>query len=262
MTQDAYEYVGVVATTWDLLRGDTSGWPDRVLFRALIEEHGQPALDVGCATGRLLLDYLGQGLDVDGVDVSPEMLALCQEKADRLGLRPRLFRQEMQRLDLPRRYRTILVPSSTFQLVLAPGEAAEAMRRFFEHLLPGGVLAMPFMLIGTEEPPGDRVTSAWQHVAERTRPEDGALVRRWSRSTFDRTQQLEHTEDRYEILHDGVVTETQVRTRSPATRWYSQEQALDLYRAAGFVEVRALHRFTREPAAPDDTLFTALGTRP
>jgi ubiquinone/menaquinone biosynthesis C-methylase UbiE len=261
MTEE-HEYQGVVATTWDVLRGDTSGWPDRVLFRSLIEEHGQPALDVGCATGRLLLDYVAQGLDVDGVDLSPEMLALCRAKADRLGLHPRLFQQAMQRLDLPRRYRTILVPSSSFQLVLDPAEAAEAMRRFFEHLLTGGVLAMPFMLIGTEEPAGDLVTNAWQQIAERVRPEDGALVRRWSRSTFDRAQQLEHTEDRYEILRDGVVVETELRTRSPATRWYSQEQALALYQAAGFVEVRALHRFTREPAAPDDTLFTVVGVRP
>ena len=69
-------------------------------------------------------------------------------------------------------------------------------------------------------------------------------------------------EDRYEIVRDGLVVETQLRTRSPATRWYSQEQALALYRAAGFVDVRALHRFTHEPATPDDTLFTVLGTRP
>jgi SAM-dependent methyltransferase len=38
-------------------------------------EGGQPALDVGCGTGRLLLDYLGQGIHVDGVDNSAEMLA-------------------------------------------------------------------------------------------------------------------------------------------------------------------------------------------
>jgi ubiquinone/menaquinone biosynthesis C-methylase UbiE len=86
-----YEYHGMLASTWDLLRGDYSTWPDRPFYRAVIERAGQPALDVGCGTGRLVLDYLVAGLDVDGVDNSPEMLALCREKADALGRAPRLY---------------------------------------------------------------------------------------------------------------------------------------------------------------------------
>jgi hypothetical protein len=73
---------------------------------------------------------------------------------------------------------------------------------------------------------------------------------------------LEHTEDRFEVLRDGVVIQSEDHARSPATRWYSQQQAIDLYRAAGFTDVHALHAFTREPAAADDNLFTVLGTRP
>src|SRR4051794_32992248 len=81
-----YEYTGLVAETWVLLRGDTSGWPDRAFFQAIIRESGEPALDVGCATGRLVLDYLAEGLDADGLDVSPEMLALCRRTAAAGGL--------------------------------------------------------------------------------------------------------------------------------------------------------------------------------
>jgi hypothetical protein len=31
------EYRGLLAQTWDLLRGDTSAWPDRAFYRTLIE---------------------------------------------------------------------------------------------------------------------------------------------------------------------------------------------------------------------------------
>jgi sarcosine oxidase subunit beta len=34
----------------------------------------------------LLLDYLAAGIDIDGVDNSPEMLAICREKAQKPGL--------------------------------------------------------------------------------------------------------------------------------------------------------------------------------
>jgi ubiquinone/menaquinone biosynthesis C-methylase UbiE len=257
-----YEYRGLIASCWDLLRGDTSGWPDRALFRDLIVRSGQPTLDVGCATGRLVLDYLAEGLDVDGVDSSSEMLAICRENAERRGLRPALYLQEMERLDLPRRYRTIFVPSSAFQLVTDLDAAAETMRRFFAHLEPGGTLAMPFMVLWTGQADSDLVAEEWKLLRERVRPEDGVLVRRWTRSTFDLANQLEHTEDRYEVLRDGVVVEAEDHARSPATRWYSQDEAVSLYRAAGFVDVQILHEFSWEPASAEDTLFTVLGTRP
>ncbi|MGH2626224.1 MAG: class I SAM-dependent methyltransferase, partial [Anaerolineales bacterium] len=102
-----HEYRGLMASTWDLFRGDTSGWEDRSAYRHMINRYGQPVLDVGCGTGRLLLDYLGQGVDIDGVDISPEMLVLCRAKAERLGLAPTLHRSPMEELDLPRRYRVI-----------------------------------------------------------------------------------------------------------------------------------------------------------
>ena len=52
---------------------------------------------------------LRAGLDVDGCDVSEDMLALCREAAAREGLTPTLYAQAMHELDLPRRYRTIVV---------------------------------------------------------------------------------------------------------------------------------------------------------
>jgi hypothetical protein len=34
-------------------------------YLKLIQTYGQPALDGGCGTGRLVLDYLAQGIDRD-----------------------------------------------------------------------------------------------------------------------------------------------------------------------------------------------------
>jgi ubiquinone/menaquinone biosynthesis C-methylase UbiE len=259
MTEQSYEYRGLKVSTWDLLRGDTSRWADRSFYRDLIARFGQPALDVGCGTGRLLLDYLADGVDIDGVDNSPEMLALCREKAQQLGLRPSLFQQSMVALDLPRRYRTILVPSSSFQLLFEPAQATAAIRRFFEHLEPGGALVMPFMVVWRE---GDPREKDWALVVEKVRPEDGATVRRWARAWHDSAAQLEHTEDRYEVVRDGEILASELRRQSPAGRWYTQAQVRDLYRAVGFGDIQLLSKFQHAPASEDDTLFTAVGTRP
>jgi SAM-dependent methyltransferase len=261
-----YEYRGLMATSWDVFRAAASGWPDVAFYRDVILASGQPALDVGCATGRLVLGYLAEGMDVDGVDVSPEMLALCREKANRGRLNLTLYQQAVQSLDLPRTYRTIVVSSSTFQLLTDPSDAAEAMRRFYHHLDPGGTLVMSLMLLWTGGAPdgtaGSIVREDWRGPRERERQEDGTLVRRWTRSTYDLAQQLEHTEDRYEVVRDGRIVAAEHHSRSPATRWYTPEQSVALYRAAGFVDVHLVHEFTREPIRPDSTLWCALGARP
>lgn len=119
-TLPEYEYKGLLAETWDVFRGDTSNWPDRFFYLELIEKFGQPVLDVGCGTGRLLLDYLQQGIDIDGVDNSPDMLAMCRQKAKTLNLEPTLYEQYLETLSLPRHYSTILIPSSTLQLIIKP----------------------------------------------------------------------------------------------------------------------------------------------
>src|SRR5712691_8778508 len=181
MNTENYEYRGFIASAWDLLRGDTSDWEDRPFYRTIILQSGQPALDIGCGTGRLLLDYLADGIDIDGVDTSPEMLAICRQKAQKLGLQPTLFQQSMEALDVPRKYRTIIVPSSSFQLVVDPRDATEAMRRFFRHLEPGGILVMPFMIPWDGPTTEPIVSGEWEFIAERVRPDDGVLIRRWTR---------------------------------------------------------------------------------
>ncbi len=134
-------HYGIVAQHWAEFQGYNVDKPDIAYYRNFIENDGQPALDVGCGTGRLLLPYLQAGLDVDGCDISPDMLALCLEKAEREGFSPNLYPQAMHELDVPRSYRTIIVCGS-FGIGSTRQQDALALRRFYEHLAPGGVLLM------------------------------------------------------------------------------------------------------------------------
>ena len=263
MTED-YEYRGLVAQAWDLLRGDYSTWPDRPLYREIIEHQGGAALDVGCGTGRLILDYLTAGLDVDGVDNSPEMLALCREKAAALhiAVEGRLFHQEMDQLDLPRKYATIFVPSLSFQLVLDPVAATRTMTRFHDHLAPGGVLVMSLKcrLWDNRPTPPQMQWSPWFKLAERER-QDGDTIRRFIREMYDHDQQLEHEENRYEVVRDGEVIEAEFHSRCPCVRWYSQAQALALFERAGFIDLKMTAAESDTPAMPGDNSVKIRGTR-
>jgi SAM-dependent methyltransferase len=260
-----YEYRGMMAQAWDLLRGDYSTWPDRPFYRQVIERQGGAGLDVGCGTGRLILDYLAAGLDIDGVDNSPEMLAICRAKAEAAGIdvAGRLFEQEMESLALDRRYATIFVPSLSFQLLTDLGAAARALARFREHLAPGGVLVLSFQATlwsGDLTPPHLEWTQ-WEKEAEQTRCEDSAIIRRWSRERFDHERQLADEENRYEVLRDGAIVETEFHQHSPWVRWYSLAQALEIVEQAGFADVRATTGYSFDPAPPGDLRFKVFGSR-
>jgi SAM-dependent methyltransferase len=69
-------HYGLVAKWWAEFNDDLR--PHEIpYFRRYIERNGEPALDVACDTGRLLLPYLRAGLDVDGCDASGDMPEIC-----------------------------------------------------------------------------------------------------------------------------------------------------------------------------------------
>jgi SAM-dependent methyltransferase len=133
-------HYGLVARWWAEFNDDFR--PHEIsYFQRYIEADGQPALDVGCGTGRLLIPYLREGLDVDGCDVSADMIDLCRAKAAREALSPELFVQAMHELDPPRRYRTIFA-CGAFGLGSTREQDVEALHRFHSSLEPAGTLLL------------------------------------------------------------------------------------------------------------------------
>jgi SAM-dependent methyltransferase len=128
---------GLVAEWWALF--NTTG--DEIAYFQRLVEAGQPALDAGCGSGRLLVPWLRAGLDVDGCDASADMVERCRERARSEGLEPRLFVQALHELDLPRRYRTI-VACGVFGLGSTRAQDDAALQRLHGALEPGATLAI------------------------------------------------------------------------------------------------------------------------
>jgi hypothetical protein len=160
-------------------------------------------------------------------------------------------------LHLPRKYKTILVPSSSFQLLLKPEEPLRAMQCIYEHLEPGGAFATPFMALWKE---GDDLESEFRREA--TRPEDGAIVRRTSWSRYNPDTQMEDTRDMWEVIKDGQVIESEFHEQMPATRSFTREEAVELLEQADFRDIQLFSGFTFEPVKPEDTLFSIIGIKP
>ncbi len=93
-------------------------------------------LDVGCGTGRHL-EAFRRYFEVSGVDASAAMLRVARR---RLGPRVPLWRADMRSLDLGERFDVIVCLFSAIGYLLTRRDRDRALRRFYDHLVPGGLL--------------------------------------------------------------------------------------------------------------------------
>jgi SAM-dependent methyltransferase len=260
-------HYGLIATWWSEFNDDFR--PHEIpYFRRFIEQGGQPALDVACGTGRLLLPYLRVGLDIDGCDVSADMIARCREKAAREGLSPTLTVQPMHELDAARRYRTIVV-CGAFGLGSTREQDAEALRRFREHLEPGGTL-----LLDIEVPFGDASQwTYWTREGRRTLPEarEPALGRRRASDGAEyalssHVVDLDPLEQRVTLaMHaerwlDGVLEAEEDHTLTIGL--YFRNELVRMLEGAGFTDVVVEGDHNGRPATSDDDFLVFVARRP
>ena len=92
--------------------------------------------------------------------------------------------------------------------------------------------------------------------------EDRSVIRLTDQGWFEPATGLEHTDELYERLVDGVVVERERVVRSPATRQYDRAMIQGLHAMAGLGELRWLSGFRRDTARPDDRIVTTLARRP
>ena len=258
-------HYGLVARWW--AEFEVSG-PEIAYFQRFIEADGQPALDVACGTGRLLVPYLRAGLDVDGCDISADMLALCRERAEREGLSPRLYCRPMHELDLPRRYRTIVVCGG-FGLGGNRTHDREALRRLCEHLEPGGRL-----LLDNEVPYADKRT--WRYFLkeeraalprefrpprERRRATDGSEYTLTSRIVdLDPLAQCVTLEMRAQMWRDDRLAAEETHLLR-MTLYFTHELRLMLEQA-GFQNVTLRGGYRDEEPTKDDDFVVFIARKP
>jgi len=235
-----------IARFYDAENADVTD--DLALYSELADEAGDPILDVGCGTGRVMLHLAAEGARIVGIDRSPAMLERCRRK---LASQPHLKRRvtlvegDVLDADLPGPFKLILMTYNGFlQFATQAGQLA-ALRRFCTLLADDGLLVLDLPNAGEAFAAQDDGALVLERTF--TEPESSHLVMQQSVSALNRvTQQLHVTWIYDELLDDGTVQ----RTLAPLVLRYILPGEMDLMLAAtGLRRVAYYGEYEQEPFA-------------
>lgn len=210
-----------------------------------LKHHPGPALEMGSGSGRLMFPLLAAGVEIEGLELSPDMRALGSLRAQRLGVKAMVHEGDMTCWDGGQRYSAVLAPA--FTLLLAPDPEA-ALRHWHGLLADGGGLYLT-VFMPYAELLGDLPENAWYPDHEATLP-DGRKGRLETRHRLDREHQLLHREHRYALSGNPPATHESQQT----IRWIEHQEMLALLEKTGFRLTRFFVDFDPDRDDPDPDL--------
>ncbi len=247
-------HYGLMADRWAEFLNDT---PELDFLRQAIARYGEPVLDLACGAGRVLIPLLASGIDVDGCDISKDMLDRCAERAAHIGAKPKVYQHPMDAFDLPRRYRTIFICSS-FGLAGSRDRDLETLRRCRAQLEEGGALIVNIDAEYTSAESWDAWLPEQRQALPEPWPTDGSRRIGSDGSehvAFFRTTSMDPLEQSYsrEVRLEKWQSGSMVAAEEYALRgnMYLKPEMCLMLRIAGFRDVSVTADWTLNPATAD-----------
>lgn len=237
-------YTSLEALLHDAFWAEEGEPAELALLGEVLREHPGPSLEVGCGSGRLLLPLLQKGHDVEGLELSGEMLAMCRAAAEDLSLDAVLHEGDMTTFDSGKRYASLLVPAFTLQLAADP---AAVLSHFRTLLAPDGVIYLS-VFIPFAELHKELLEGEW-YEDHRIPWSEGRSAVIDTRHRLNRKERILDREHRYRLLaEDGSVEAEHISQQT--LRWFTARQLSGLLAKAKFEPIHAIADF--DPEAPVD----------
>lgn len=138
MTYESFAY------WYDELMKDAPYDEWRAFVHKKIKQYGRAdtkrLLDVGCGTGELAIRLAKDGFDVTGVDLSENMLAIAQAKAEQQRINVEFFQQNMTELEGFLPFDGVIIFCDSLNYLQNETDIQQTFQRIYELLHEGGLL--------------------------------------------------------------------------------------------------------------------------
>ncbi len=223
------------------------------LMADFLKQFPGTALEIGAGSGRLMFPLIQQGFDVEGLELSQDMLELGRMRAQKLAISPTLHHGDMGDWQPGETYAALLAPAFTFQLA---GDPPATLRHWHSLIRKGGGLYLT-VFMPYAELLGDLPENQWYEDHQVTLP-DGRRGLLETRHQLDLKNQRVERQHRYTISGDPP----QSHESCQRIRWFEHLQLVDLLKLSGFRMDRFFLDFdpSYEVENPDDENFDGILT--
>jgi SAM-dependent methyltransferase len=233
---------------------------DVAFYRDAAREFGDPVLELGCGTGRIMMALADAGKRITGLDLSERMLERAVKKRAALNKEARervhLVQGDMTRFDLGETFRLVIIPFRPFQHLLEVQQQVDCLDCARKHLSPGGRLILDVFQTDAErmhDPVHMREMLVSEYVTT-----DGRQVRITERvAAFHRAEQRNDVEMIFSIRHRDGRQERLVFAWP--LRYFFRYEVEHLLARCGFRVTALYGSFDRTPIRDDspEMIFVA-----
>lgn len=218
------------------------------LFLSYAKEAKGPILEPMCGTGRFLIPLIEAGHTVDGFDASPHMLSKLHQKCITKNLKPYITECFLQDMNLGKQYGVIYITCGSFNLITDLEQAKAALKKIWEHLLPGGLFVCEFETLNFVS-----TNFGSRTVSSKSFPDGRKIVFTIIPRPFENN--IDSLICHYELFNADQLLQSE--TELFQVRLYEHEHLQALLHEAGFSKVNVLKAFDRNssPDPKDNTVI-------
>lgn len=207
-----------------------------------------PILEAGVGNGRMLIPFYQAGMRIEGIDLSADMLAVCQHNCDQAHIQPILYQGDMGAYAYPHPYEAIIIPTGSFGLITDGLTAERILAHFYRSLQPNGRLILDLDLpVGWQD--NQHTLSTYE-----LGPDYGITLTHHAQS-MNWVTQTTHSLLKYDAWQQGQLVASELQRFD--LRWYGIDEFTQLLLRLGYrdVVVSGGYQFGQAPCT-DSPLIT------
>lgn len=190
-------------------------------------------LEPMCGSGRFIIPFLEEGFNIEGFDISDDMLNSCRERMKAKNLVGNVFNTGIHNFQTENKYDLIMIPAGSFSLLLDEEIVISSLNRLKENLNDNGTLLLDVLTTECRAEECDK----WEETNRMTRA-DGKVIVQYSKSHYDKVNKIISSPLRYELLDDDKIIESEEMDFS--MRLYDISEFEEILKNAGFKHIKII----------------------
>ncbi|MDR1804026.1 MAG: class I SAM-dependent methyltransferase [Treponema sp.] len=159
-------------------------------------------LEPMCGSGRFLVRFIEKGFNIDGFDISKEMVERCNIKIEKLNIKKDNILQccDFKGFSSNKEYGYIFIPSGSFSLITDKNEIIENIRILEQLCKKNGKIVIDLLI---NENIGENIVSDI-YSQDRVAKKDNIEIALFYKTTkIDEMENIEYSMFKYELYEDG-----------------------------------------------------------